>query len=88
MVSSPTSDPTASIKQELSQSFIQNGNGNGFLDSMGGMPPAKRIRHESSNNEWGDSESSTGGQYSSQGYMFTSPSGSVDDPFSPTEGKF
>lgn len=87
LVSLPPSSESSvvTIKTELPPPG-QPGGDNG--DSYVGLPPAKRIRHESSNNDWGDSESSPGSHINaSQGFTFTSPPGSLDDPYSPHIGK-
>lgn len=87
LVSLPPSSESSvvTIKTELPPPG-QPGDGG---DSYVGLPPAKRIRHESSNNDWGDSVESSPGSHinASQGFTFTSPPGSLDDPYSPHIGK-
>ncbi|CAL8148030.1 unnamed protein product [Orchesella dallaii] len=86
LVSLPPSSESSvvTIKSELPPPSHPGDGGDNYV----GLPPAKRIRHESSNNDWGDSESSPGGHINaSQGFTFTSPPGSLDDPYSPHIGR-
>lgn len=78
-----------SVKTELLQH--NNNQSNNNSDGFGGLPPSKKVRHDSSTNDWGDGESppptAAAGQYGSQGFSFISPTGSLDDPYSPDLGK-
>jgi hypothetical protein len=83
-ISSGSATSVVTVKTELllhNQSSINS-------DGFGGLPPSKKIRHDSSTNgDWGDGESPPLGQFANQSFSFTTPPGSLDDPYSPDLGK-
>lgn len=75
-----------SVVTVKTESLLNNQTSNNNSDGFIGLPPSKKVRHDSSTNDWGDGESLPAGQYGSQGFSFTSPPGSLDDPYSPDLG--
>src|SRR5688572_18730410 len=82
-------------KLETNQSLVNNTNGSAIKSEitsletqLGGLPPTKRLRHESSTNEWEEFSQGSGTIFNSSSPQDGSISVDDDEQFSPRIGKY